>query len=87
MSPEMCERIREAQVQVANSAITSPGVYPVWSELLSAAIALNEAKARLVLAQFQWNNLISHATANYKRIWARSKDKKRLDTLLAGGTK
>jgi hypothetical protein len=55
------ERQQEASLGCAQTAITNPGIYPVYGEWCAARDALENAKARVKAADEAWLEFIKPA--------------------------
>lgn len=62
------ERIAEASVQCAKSAISSPYLWPQYGRLREAKKSLEKAEKELAAAQKAWDALISPAPPEWKKL-------------------
>jgi hypothetical protein len=62
------ERIREASISVAKSAIGSPYIYPQYGRLTRAKSNLEKAEKELAAARAAWEDLIKDAPPEWKKL-------------------
>jgi hypothetical protein len=68
MKSTLDERIAEAQVQCAKSAIASPYIWPQWQRLQTAKQKLAAAQKEIAIAQRIWDDLIAPAPPEWKKL-------------------
>ena len=64
----MDERIKEARISMAKTAIGSPYVYPHFNRLKTAKENLEKAKAEFADAKKAWDKLIEPAPPEWKKL-------------------